>query len=145
MDSNPIGPKSTGQTVADDPLNGTDVLENARALWQTFCKLGQERFLLVALETQRAGVSLVDMVVAGVMVAILMTSAWLGLMAALVLALIEHGFMLSNAMLLAVVCNLMLALIFCGVIRRKRRYLQFPATRRSFKPIPTTQYKAKKP
>lgn len=146
MYSKPIMPKTPEQTAASEAsLKDTDVLENAQALWHELCKLGQERFLLVALETQQAGESLVDMVVAGVMVAVLTTSGWLGLMAALVLALIEHGFLPSNAMLLAVACNMLLALIFCGVIRRKSRYLQFPATCRGFQSISRAQHKVKKP
>jgi hypothetical protein len=65
--------------------------------------------------------------VAGVMVAALLSSAWLGLMAASVLELIEYGVRTNSAILLAVAFNLLLALILYGVIRRKSRYLQFPA------------------
>ncbi len=146
MDPIPIAPENQGQSAASgDPLKGADVLENAQALWAELCQLSQDRFLLAALETRRAGEGLVDMVVAGVMVAILMTSAWLGLIAALVLGLIEHGFLASTAMLLAVAGNLLLALIFCGVILRKRHDLQFPATRRSFQAISTAHPEAKQP
>jgi hypothetical protein len=39
--------------------------------------------------------------------------------------------------MLAVASNLLLVLIFFGVIRRKSRYLQFPAILRSFQTTPS--------
>jgi hypothetical protein len=114
-------------------------------LWQELCQLSENQFLLVALETRRAGESLVDMIVAGVMVAILMTTAWLGLMAALVLKLLEHGILVSTAVLVAVTGNVLLALVLGGVIRYKRRYLQFPATCRSVQAKTTVQPEVKRP
>jgi hypothetical protein len=42
----------------------------------------------------------------------------------------------NSAILFAVAFNLLLTLILCGVIRRKSRYLQFPATFRSLQPMP---------
>jgi len=45
--------------------------------------------------------------------------------------LVENGVVAtSSAILLAITSNLLLALILFGVIRRKTRYLQFPATLR---------------
>lgn len=120
----------------DDPVKGSGVMEYAQSLWQELRELGHDRFQLAALETQRAGDSLVAMIMAGVMVAILLIGAWLGLEAAAVLWLIEHGVVTSSAILLAVVFNLLLSLILCRVIRRKSRYLQFPATLRSLHPMP---------
>ncbi|MDO9234474.1 MAG: hypothetical protein Q7U28_00380, partial [Aquabacterium sp.] len=87
----------------------------------------------------RAGQSLVAMVMAGVMAAILLSCAWLGLIAAAVLWLVENGVVASSAILLAVAFNLLLALMLSVVIRRKSRYLQFPATLRSFQPRPTVR------
>lgn len=127
------------------PTTGGDILEEAEVLWRELCQVAHDRFLLASLETQRAGESLVDMLVAGVMVAVLMVSAWLGLLAAMVLALIAHGWLASTAILLAVTGNLLLALIFCSVIRRKSRYLNFPATRRSFQRVATAHSGTKSP
>jgi uncharacterized membrane protein YqjE len=118
-----------------DPVSGSGVLEDAQSLWHELRGLAHNRFRLAALETQRAGKSLVAMVVAGVMVAILLSGAWLGLVAAAVLWLVEQGVAASSALLLAVAFNLLAALILCGVIRRKSRYLQFPATLRSLQPM----------
>ena len=113
------------------------MLEDAQSLWHELRGLINDRFRLAALETQRAGKSLVDMIVAGIMVAVLLISAWLGLLIAAVLGLVAHGMVASSAILLAVAFNLLLTLILFGVIRRKSRYLQFPATLRSLQPMPS--------
>jgi hypothetical protein len=114
------------------------MLEDAQWLWHELRGLTHDRFRLAALETQRAGKSLLEMIVAGVMVGVLLISAWLGLMAAAVQKLVEHGVVAtSSALLLAVASNLLFVLILVSVIRRKSRDLQFPATLRSFKTPPT--------
>ena len=114
------------------------MLEDAQSLWHELRGLIHDRFRLAALETQRAGKNLVDMIVAGVMVGVLLISAWLGLLTAAALELVEHNVVAtSSAILLAVASNLLLVLILFGVIRRKSRYLQFPATLRSFQTTPS--------
>jgi uncharacterized membrane protein YqjE len=127
----------SGQTATrGSPINGSGLLEDAQSLWHELHGLVHDRFRLAALETQRAGESLVAMFVDGVMVAVLLSGAWLGLMAAAVLELVDNGFAVSSAILLAVTFTLLIALILCGAMRRKRRYLQFPSTLRSLQPIP---------
>ncbi len=121
-----------------DPMIGSGMLEDAQSLWYELHELIHDRIWLAGLETQRAGKSLVDMVVAGVMVGVLLIGAWLGLMAVAVLELVDHDVVAtSSAILLAVVTNLLLTLLLYGVIRRKSRYLQFPATLRSFQTTPS--------
>jgi hypothetical protein len=121
-----------------DPGSGSGMLEDAQSLWHELRGLIHDHFRLAALETQRAGESLADMIVAGVIVGALLIGAWLGLMAAAVLELVEHDVVAtSSAILLAVASNLLLVLILFGVIRRKSRYLQFPATLRSFQTTPS--------
>lgn len=117
-----------------EPRVGSAVLEEAWALWQQLRGLGHDHFLLAALEIRRAGESLIVMLMAGIMLAVLLISVWLGLLAAAVLKLIEHGVQASTAILLAVAFNLLLVLIVWGVIRRKSCYLQFPATLGSLQP-----------
>jgi hypothetical protein len=137
MDQKAVNDETLGKTSGPgDPVKDSGVLEDAQLLWRELREQGHDRFRLVALETQRAGMSLVAMLMAGVMVALLLSGAWLGFLAAAVLMLIEYGVVASNAILLAVVFNLLLALILCGVIRRKSRYLQFPATLRSLRSMP---------
>jgi len=136
MNPDAIGDETPGQAATrGDPVSGSGVLEDAQSLWHELRGLTHDRFRLAALETQRAGKSLVDMIVAGIMVAVLLISAWLGLLTAAVLRLVAHGMVASSAILLAVAFNLLLTLILFGVIRRKRRYLQFPATLRSLQPM----------
>jgi uncharacterized membrane protein YqjE len=147
MDSNSQQDEAPGQTTAkNDAASPPSVLEDTQALLAELRGLGFDHLRLAALETQRAGESLVSMVMAGVMVAILLMAAWLGLLAALVLWVIENSIVLpSSAMLLAVMFNLLLALLCCGVIRRKKRYLHYPSTLRSFQNIPSKQQNTGQP
>lgn len=121
--------------MPDEP-SGSKVLQDARLLCHELRGLIYEHLRLAALEARRAGESLVTMLIAGIMVALLLIGAWLGLVAAAVLVLIEHGMMASTAILLAVAANLLIALLLCGVIRRKSHYLQFPALLGSLQPQP---------
>jgi len=137
MALNSVNNETPGQTsTRDDPSKTSGALEDARSLWQELRELSHDRFRLAALETQRAGYSLVSMLMAGVMIAVLLIGAWLGLLAAAVLRLVEHGVAASSAILLAVVFNLILSLLLFAVIRRKSRYLRFPATLRSLQSQP---------
>ena len=121
------------------------MLEDAQSLLHELRGLAHDRLLLAALEARRAGESLVSMMIAGVMIALLLGSAWLGLMAAAVLELIENGLVASSAILLAVATHLLLALILLRVVRRKSRYLQFPATLHSLQTEPPGRRDARKP
>jgi uncharacterized membrane protein YqjE len=135
MDANDMGSEAPKQAATrSNTVNGSSLLDDARALWSEVRGLSHDRFQLAALETQQAGVSLVNMIVAGVLVAGLLCGAWIGLLSAAVLALIENGVLVKSAILLAVAVNLLLALVFCHVIQRKSRFLQFPATLHSLKP-----------
>lgn len=124
-------------TCRGSPSNGSGIMDDAMALWAELRGLSHDRFRLAGLETRRAGESLVAMIVTGVMVAFLLNGAWLGLMAAGVLGLMEQGVVARDAILLAVAFNFSLALVLCGLIRRKSRHLRFPATLRSLRPTPT--------
>jgi hypothetical protein len=126
-------PVATGSA----PPGNAGLLEEAKSLWHELRGLAHDQLTLAALETKLAGKSLVTMIAAGVMVALLVVSAWLGLMGAAVLWLISIGVVASIAMLLAVGANLVSALILYYVIRRESRHLQFPATLRSLRPLPS--------
>jgi uncharacterized membrane protein YqjE len=132
MDSNSIkdGVPPPIATQGDTDSDAS-VLEDAQSLWHELLGLSHDRLRLAGLETQQAGLSLVNMVMAGVLVAGLLCGAWLGLLAAAVLGLVENGVLASSAILFAVALNLLLALIFCRVIRHKSHFLKFPATLRS--------------
>lgn len=115
-------------------VGGSGVLEDAQSLWEELHGLAHDRFRLAGLETRRAGESLVVMVAAAVMLAILLGGTWLGLLAAAVLWLITLGFGASSALMLAVACNGLAAYGLWGLIRRQSRHLQFPSTLRSLQP-----------
>lgn len=110
-----------------DPNGGTGVLNDIQALWQELHGLSHAHIRLAALEARRAGQSLLTMLVAGVMLALLLNGVWLGLLVAGAVWLIENGLQPSSVILLSVAFNLCLLLMMCGVIRRHSRYLKFPA------------------
>ena len=113
------------------------LLDNARELWRELRAMAHDQLTLAALEAKLAGKSLVNMIAAGVMIAVLLISAWLGLLGAAVLWLIGIGVPASIAMLVAVAGNLALAAVLYQLIRRQSRRLQFPATLRSLRPLPS--------
>lgn len=113
---------------------GPGLLEGAGGLIREFQGVAHDYIVLAALETKRAGMSLVIMLAAGVMMAILLVSAWLGLVTAAVFGMIAAGMAAWLATLVAVVANLALAGALYAVIHYKRRYLAFPATVRNLRP-----------
>ncbi len=133
-----------GATGQSDPLSSSGILDDVQSLWQELRALSFDRLQLAALETQRAGQSLVFMLIAGIIAACLLSSACLGLLATVVLVMIEHGLPVGSAMLLVVAANLLAALILLVLIRRKSRFLKFPATLNSLKPLPAVNKGLKK-
>jgi hypothetical protein len=123
-----------------DKTSESDILNEIHLLFNELYRLSYDRIWLAALETRKAGESLVIMVIAAVLVAVTLVMAWIGLSAVAVLVMVANGVLVTSAILLAVVINLFLALILCGVIRRSCRYLQFPATLRSFQPKDSGQF-----
>jgi len=113
---------------------GSSVLKEAQSLWRELHGLAHDRFRLAGLETRRAGESLIVMLVAGVILAIVLSGMWLGILAAVVMGLVEHGMPASIAILLALVFNGLIGFALAGLIRLKSRDLQFPATLRSLHP-----------
>lgn len=127
--------QSPGESIRKDaPPSEARVLHEVLAIWGELRELGHDHFRLAALETQRAGMSLAVMLAMGIMLAVLLNMAWFGLMIAAVAGLIENGVVISSAILLAVACSLLLALILIGLIRRQSRYLRYPAILRSLQP-----------
>ncbi len=137
MDPDAVNTETLGQSATGGAPKASGLLENAQALWQELRELSHDCLHLVALEARRAGQNLVYMIIAGIMAAALLIGAWLGLVAAAVLWLIEHDFLASTAILFAVAFNFLLTLILVGVIKSKSRYLQFPATVRSLQALPS--------
>jgi len=143
--TNALDPRAEPAAVGGAQPGDPGLLEDAKSLWYEVLALAHDRLTLAALETRLAGNSLVTMIAAGVMIAVLLVSAWLGIMGAGVLWLISIGVMASIAMLLAVTANVVLALILYAVIHRQSRHLQFPATLRSLRPVTSKLQASDKP
>ena len=131
----PDGQSVGSPAASSDPGCRADVPQWANLLWQALLGLAHDRLELAALETQRAGESLVAMVVAGMLLAGLVLSAWLGVLGAAMLALTSRGVMATgSALLLAVALNLAIALMLWRHIGRLSHDLRFPANGRSLEP-----------
>ena len=102
-------------------------------IWRELLELAHDHLQLAVLETRLAGQSLVAMVVAGLIVAVLMVTAWLGLMAAVVAALVTGGLNVGAAILLGVGANLLLAFLLCAFIRGRSCHLLWAASLRSLR------------
>ena len=115
-DKNPSPPVG----VFGELLNG---LVSARATFLGFLEL-------IALETRRAGLTLVWMLTFGTIAAICVVSAWLGLMAALVLWATALGLPLIGAIIAVAAFNCLAAAVLIRICFSMSRDLLFSATRR---------------
>lgn len=140
-----IGATSKREPSAIDPMGGAGLLEHARLLWNELSGLAHDSLRLAVLETRLAGRSLVTMIAAGVMVAVLLVSTWLGLVAAAILMLVSAGVVASIAILLGVSANLLIVLFLCLVIRRTSRNLRWAGTIRSVGALATAQRESDRP
>ena len=135
--------QSAAETSASTspPANNatTGLLADVGALWRELLGHVHDSLHLAALETRLAAQSLVTMLAAAVVVAVLLVSAWLGLVCAAVLALMGTGVDASIAVLIGVLANLLVALLLCALIQRKSKHLRWAATIRSLRPLPNTQ------
>lgn len=141
MDAVPAGsaPLEAPQTDvggASDP----GFVDNAVAAWNDLKALAHDHLELAALETKRAGESLVMIVVFGIVAAILLVTAWMGLVAALVLWLATLDLSVWLAVLIGVVVNLAAAGGLVFAIKARTTALRFPATVRALKPGPPKQH-----
>lgn len=137
MTSTSPGGGTARDVAADCAPPGAGLLDDAESLLNELRGLAHDHLHLAALETKRAGDSLVTMIAAGIIVAVLLVSAWIGLLGAAILWLIGLGLKPIFAVLLAVGVNLVLAFSLYFVIRHQSDYLRFPETIRSLRPKPS--------
>ena len=143
----PADPAPSGMTnpagdipsESETPPKPAGLIDDVKSLWRELAGLLHDRLELAALETKFAAQNLVNMIAMGVMVAVLLVSAWLGLLGAMVLWLIHLGLMASIAMLLGVLVNLALAALLYRSILRQSQNLGWPATLRSLKQFDTAE------
>ncbi|HRQ57568.1 MAG TPA: phage holin family protein [Azoarcus taiwanensis] len=110
------------------------LIESLGALWVDLRVSAHDQLQLAALEAQRALLSLVWMAVYGTVVGVLVAATWLVVAGAVVLWLIDFGLGASSALMLGAALNLLGAIAFALLMRRKSEVLLFPATLRSFEP-----------
>ena len=102
--------------------------------WSSVKGLVQNHALLAVLELQRAGISLVKMVAAGIIISILAVSAWMALVAAAVVWAVGAGANWGIALLVAAILNVAIAvglgfwaksqipdLLFAATLRQLRK------------------------
>ena len=131
-------PEQGTAPTADAPANA-GLIDNAVALWGDLQAVAHDHLALAALEAKRAGQSLVAIVVYGVVIAILAVTAWIGIVAAGVLWLVQLGLNASLAVLIGVVVNLAGVFGLVLLIKQASHALQFPATVNALKARPAQQ------
>ena len=127
---------STYGSSADRPSPGASRLSLA---WSNVRGLVQDHALLAVLELQRAGISLVKMVAAGIVISILVVSAWMGLVAAGVVWAVGAGANWGLAIFIAALVNIAIAvglafwaksqipdLLFAATLRQLRKDVTHP-------------------
>ena len=101
----------------------SNVLATARAAFSNFLDL-------ISLEARRAGLALMWMMAWGLVAAICIVVAWLGLMAALAMCAVALGFSPIAAVIVTALINLLAGVMLINVCMRISRDLLFSATRR---------------
>lgn len=120
-----------GATSGTRSTAAPGVFDGVKSLGASLGGLVHDHMRIIALETRQAGESLVNMIAASVVLAVLVVSAWLILVATGVIVLIGSGFGVIFAMLLAAALNLVMAWFLYRSIREMSQRLGFPATIRS--------------
>lgn len=134
--------------MADDDKKSDDsaapqpsLLQTLQGLWRELPGLVSDRVDLLALELQRAGRALMQIVALVVVAAILAVTAWLALWSAAVGLLMMLGLHWSLALLIVLAVNLGAAWWAVARVRSLVPDLRLPATRRHLTLSPSPQPK----
>jgi uncharacterized membrane protein YqjE len=101
--------------------------------WANVKALLQDHALLAVLEVQRAGVSLIKIIIAGIVISILVVSAWMGLVAAAIGGAVGAGANWALAVLIAALVNIALAVGLAFWVKKQVPDLLFSATLRQLR------------
>ena len=126
-------PGSSAKASAAAEAANDGMLHGAQALWRELSQLASDHLELALLETRRAGKSAVNMLIYAIGAALLLITAWLGVLAAVVVGLAAWGLHPGWAILIVVAVNLAGAFGLYLLIRQNSANLRFPATVRSLK------------
>lgn len=108
--------------------------------WSSLKGLVANHALLAVLELQRAGISLVKMVAAAIIISILIVSAWMGLVAAAVVWAVGAGANWGVALLIAAIANIVVAVGIAFWAKSQIPDLLFAATLRQLrKDVPNSE------
>lgn len=127
-------------TSPGDSGSGSDLFKEARGLERELRAVAHDYVRLAALETRRAGESLVIITALGSLVAVLAFSAWLALAGWAGVVLVDNNILSGgSALLLIAAANVLIALAVIAAIRRRSRDLLMSATVNFFKPADREQ------
>ena len=118
---------------AETEVAAPHLLDDVVGLSRELRELAHDQLQLVALETKLAAQSLMTMVAVAVGIGLLIVTAWLGLMGALVWWLDSVGVAIWLGMLVVTLLNSLAAVVSYKLINRRSQSLGFPATLRSLR------------
>ena len=101
--------------------------------WTNVKGLVQDHALLAVLELQRAGISLVKMVAAGIIISILVVSAWMAFVAAAVVWAVGAGASWGIALVVAAIINILVSVGIAFWAKSQIPDLLFAATLRQLR------------
>lgn len=111
------------------------LLEMGRLLERELRGVVHDHLFLAALETRQAAHSLVRIIAMGVITACLLLSAWLALVGAVTIILVQHSLVTaSSALMLVFAVHCLVTILLVAAIRKSSRNLLFPATIGRLKP-----------
>lgn len=133
--------------VADEPSPAAppSMLQNLQSVWRELPGLVSDRVDLLALELQRAGLALMQILALVVAAAILAVTAWLALWGCVVGLLMALQLHWSLALLLVLMVNVGAAWWAVARVRKLVPALRLPATRRHLLPGTSPQPREPKP
>ncbi len=130
---------SSDKSGDDSAAPPASLLQSLQAVWRELPGLIGDRVDLLALEMQRAGMALMQIVALVVVAAILSVTAWLALWGVAVGLLMALGLHWSLALLAVLLVNVGAAWWAVARVRTLVPALRLPATRRHLMPGPSPQ------
>jgi hypothetical protein len=124
---------------AADFAAATSVTGAARALWEDVRGIVAERVRLVTLELRVAGLTLVQLVMYSVIVAVLVITAWLGIVSGVMIGFVSAGLHWAVAIGIGVAINLVVAFVLVRMMIRLVERISLPATLRRLEGKPAAE------
>jgi uncharacterized membrane protein YqjE len=119
----------THETTSTTPsTEETGIAASAISLWEELRGLMHDHVQLAMLETKQAGKSLVVILAASVLIAFLIMSVWCGLMALVIIALVNSNIALTIAIGITIILNVLGILILYAFIRYHTQFLKWKAS-----------------